>query len=161
MDNLIPRTPVVHVTSCRHNNNKDKKRRCLFCGCHYKADPRLGRRQKSCPRSACRKRRKSQSQQVWLKQNPGYFANRYENVIKPWRNTHSAYQRQRRVRLKREIQDTMPCHSSVITMHLGVMDHDLREIQDTIARQKANGRGFVVYGHLPRRDTRHDSPANS
>lgn len=156
MDNLIPHLPSDPNSSC-HHNNKDKKRRCLFCGRYYKADPRLGVRQKSCPQSNCRKRLKRQSQQAWLKKNPGYFAKRYESALKPWRIAHSDYQRQRRARLKREIQESMPYNSSIITMNLAVMDHDLREIQDAIARHRANGRGVVVHGRLLPRDTRRDS----
>ncbi|OPY67894.1 MAG: hypothetical protein A4E57_02067 [Syntrophorhabdaceae bacterium PtaU1.Bin034] len=60
-------------------------KQCLFCGRYFTPDYRVGDRQKSCPRSECRKARKRAAQKEWMKKNPDYFADLYQAYVKPWR----------------------------------------------------------------------------
>ena len=121
------------------------KPHCQFCGRFFRADRRVGTKQKSCSRSECRKKRKQATQQLWARNNPDYFKGRSE-VVREWRAKNPDYQRLWRVR-RREIQDAMPMKSRIISVDLAVMDKRLQtEIQDTIRRLKACGRGFLVLG---------------
>lgn len=93
----------------------------------------------------CHKKRRQTAQQRWTEKNPGYFKGR-SDVVREWRSRHPDYQRTWRAQ-RREIQDEIPCKSSMITIHLAIVDEDLKvEIQDKIRQQKALGVGFLVAG---------------
>ena len=55
---------------------KRRSRKCSACGCWYAADPRVGTRQKTCGREACRKVRKARVQREWSRRNPDYWTER-------------------------------------------------------------------------------------
>jgi hypothetical protein len=93
----------------------------------------------------CRKKRKHSAQARWLQKNPGYFKGRSE-VVREWRSRHPDGQRLWRTK-RRELQDEIPRKSSIITIHLAVMDQGLKvELQDEIRRQRALGMGFLIAG---------------
>ena len=129
-------------------DSKSQQKKCQFCGRFFRPDSRVGKRQIACSREICRKLRKQKAQRTWLAGNPDYFKGRSLET-KAWRLNNPDYQRTWRQRRRREIQDKMSCNSSIITMHLAIMDASLKvEIQDEIRRQNALGRGFVVAGRL-------------
>jgi len=93
-----------------------RQKRCEFCGRFFVVDRRVGNRQRSCSRPACRNARKKAAQARWVKNNPGYFKGRYENTRR-WREAHPGYQRQRRKKI-REIQDESTRLTPVKSMRL-------------------------------------------
>lgn len=128
------------------NNRQHHQHRCEFCGRYFKPHPSQGQKQRACGRPECKALRKKTSQKRWCKNNPGYFKGRY-SYVKDWRKSHPDHQKNRRTRMAREIQDTLPYNSSIITLHLAVMDKRLHiEIQDALRCERACGRGLVVCG---------------
>ena len=124
---------------------KVRRKRCAFCGRFFKPDYRVGDRQKSCPSSQCRAKRKQDSQRKWVQTNPGYFKDRYENT-KQWRKSHPDYQRRWRAR-RREIQDKIPLQSPIKTLRLVIpVKYFKGEIQDEIRLVRQCGCGFFVVG---------------
>ena len=65
-------------------------KRCAYCHSTYRPDPRTARFQKSCSAPACRRKRKQQAQEKFLKENPDYFRGRY-GQIKKWLAAHPGY----------------------------------------------------------------------
>ena len=53
-----------------------RRRRCTVCGELFRADPRVGPRQRACGRSQCQQERRKQTQARWRKRNPEYFLDR-------------------------------------------------------------------------------------
>lgn len=129
------------------------RKRCLFCRCEFRPNPRVGERQSSCGRGNCQKNRKKLAQKRWLKENPQYFHSRYENT-KLWRKQHPEYQKQwrakRRVRAGSEIQDEIqdeimvktPVKSFSLTFPFKMFQG---EIQDEILlKRESNHSGWVA-----------------
>jgi len=132
------------------------RKRCVYCGQYYRADPRTRKTQKSCRDPRCRAKRKRESQRRWTEANPDYFKGRYVNV-KEWRKKHPDYQRLWRKKV-REIQDEIPPSEPVRTMVLVIPEKMLKgEIQDEIRLVRQCGCGFYVAGGKEAlRDTRFD-----
>ena len=81
---------------------KVKKKRCQFCGCWYKPDPRTARFQKTCSKETCRKARERQKNRNWTARNPDYQSCRSakvrawavgSNYWKRYRASHPEYVR--------------------------------------------------------------------
>ena len=124
---------------------KKVQNRCVYCGRYFKADYRVGERQKSCKDKECQAKRKRESQKRWVEANPGYFRGRYPNT-KQWRQQNPDYQRLRRQKA-REIQDEIPPAEPVKTLVLVVPEKMLKnEIQDEIRLVRQCGCGFYVAG---------------
>jgi hypothetical protein len=87
------------------------EKRCAFCGRFFRPDKRVGDRQKSCQVPRCQKKRRQAQQKAWLSRNPGYFTGRYE-YVKEWRLAHPGYQKERRGRMRGEIQTQIPPRNS-------------------------------------------------
>jgi len=115
----------------KKKRKKCPTKNCAYCGKFFRADQRVGGRQKSCFRVECKKRRKNVSQQRWLQANPDYYRGRYEE-LKCWRAKNPGYQRNWRAR-RREIQDKYLPKSSIKTIRLELPVKLLQdEIQDEI-----------------------------
>jgi hypothetical protein len=84
-----------------------RQKHCEFCGRFFTPDARLGERQRCCSRPECKRLRKRTSQASWTKKNKGYFQGRYGNTLL-WLEAHPGYLRQRRRRMRRDIQDAIP-----------------------------------------------------
>ncbi len=124
---------------------KEKQRRCAYCGRFFKADRRVGDRQKSCRRRECQAKGKKEGQRKWLESNPGYFKGRYEET-KAWRKLNPLYQRQWRAK-KREIQEEIPPGSPIRTIRIVIPEKWLQgEIKDEIRLVRQCGCGFFVTG---------------
>jgi hypothetical protein len=54
-----------------------KKRRCPHCWRLFVADARVGDRQRTCGREACRKEHKQQYDRKWRREHPDYFRGTY------------------------------------------------------------------------------------
>ena len=77
------------------------KKKCLYCGKEFIADPRVGQRQNACS-VQCQKLRKRENNKVFSRNNPGYWRGRYES-LKEWRQKHPDYQRQWRQKRKQSV----------------------------------------------------------
>lgn len=130
------------------------QKRCIYCGRYFKADPRVGLRQKSCKDKVCQAKRKKESQGRWLESNQGYFHARYE-YVRQWRKNNPDYQRRWRAK-RREIQDEIPTSTPMRTIRLVIPAVWFKgEIQDEIRLKRQCGCGFFVAGE-GMQDTRLD-----
>lgn len=77
------------------------KKKCLYCGREFIADPRVGQRQKACS-AQCQNLRKKDNNRQFSKNNPGYWCGRY-GYVKQWRQKHPEYQRKWRQKRKQAI----------------------------------------------------------
>jgi len=120
-------------------------KRCVSCGRFFEADPRIGKRQKSCG-PKCRKEHKRLRDKAWRRKNPDYLKGRYE-YVKGWRAGHPGYQKARRCKKRREIQVEMPAESPIKSMRLHLRCNlRLREIQAQMLRVRQVGQAFWVDG---------------
>jgi len=53
-----------------------RQRRCTVCGELFRADPRVGGRQRTCRRSECQQERRRGTQRRWRERHPDYFVYR-------------------------------------------------------------------------------------
>jgi hypothetical protein len=53
-----------------------RRRRCTVCGELFRADLRVGPRQRACRRPECQQERRKETQGKWRERNPEYFADR-------------------------------------------------------------------------------------
>jgi hypothetical protein len=53
-----------------------RRRRCTVCGELFRADWRVGARQRTCSRVECQQERRRETQGNWRKRNPDYFMDR-------------------------------------------------------------------------------------
>jgi len=135
-------------------STNEKQKRCIYCGRYFRADKRVGARQKACKDPDCQARRKKDAQQRWLQSNPGYFRGRYDTV-KQWRKEHPDYQRRWRAK-RREIKDEIPPSKPIRTIRLVIPAVWFKgEIQDEIRLKRQCGCGFFVAGG-EMQDTRSD-----
>lgn len=71
------------------------RKRCPFCWSLFYPHPRLGKRQISCGKQECNKKRKKRSQKRWSKKNPLTFRGRYP-YLKEWKKQNPDYLKQYR-----------------------------------------------------------------
>ncbi|MEK6560211.1 MAG: hypothetical protein AABZ07_00630 [Nitrospirota bacterium] len=132
-----------------------KQKRCVYCKRFFRPDSRVGARQKSCKEKECQKKRKAESQKMWVESNAGYFQGRYA-YVREWRMRNPDYQRQWRATRRDEIQDEMPLENPVKTVRLAIPERWLSgEIQDEIRLVRHCECGVFVAGGLLQ-DTRQD-----
>lgn len=98
------------------------KKKCLYCGKEFIADPRVGQRQKACS-ARCQRLRKKENNKAFSKNNPGYWQDRYE-YVKEWREKHADYQRQWRQKSKQR----------AVTSQDEIQAEILRKVIDSIER---------------------------
>jgi hypothetical protein len=109
-----------------------RQKHCEFCGHFYTPDRRVGKRQRSCPRTECKRKRKRASQTAWTKKNQWYFKGRYDTTRR-WLGAHPGYLRQRRAK-RRDIQDEIPELTSRKSVRLLVPAKWFKsDIKDTMA----------------------------
>lgn len=53
-----------------------RRRRCTVCGELFRADRRVGARQRTCSRAECQQERRQETQGRWRERNPDYFMDR-------------------------------------------------------------------------------------
>ena len=87
------------------------KRKCLCCGEFYPPDHRNLRHQRYCPKPACRKESKAQSQRRWQQrpENQNYFRSP-ENCerVKDWRKRNPGYWRKKKSLTQVPLQEVFP-----------------------------------------------------
>jgi hypothetical protein len=125
-------------------------RPCLYCGNHYRPDPRTAAIQKACGRESCRKARRRQAQTRYVAANPDVFEGRYPKTrvwlaerpgyLRRYRKKHPDYvnadhrarveRRRGDRRRKSDIQDAIRRRRIEDIRRLRGSD-----IQDTIRRQ--------------------------
>jgi hypothetical protein len=110
-------------------------KKCEFCGRFFVPDPRVGNRQRACSHPACKKARKRGSQQKWVADNPGYFADRYPYV-----------KEQRQKRHREVIQDEIPPAKPYLKLVLVVPGRNLSVIQDEIILRRVDKTTFAAPG---------------
>jgi hypothetical protein len=70
-------------------------KRCKYCGAFFIPDPRVGKRQKTCGSTSCKKALKAKNSAKWRQKNPDYYKGDYPRV-KKWFSKHPGYLRQYR-----------------------------------------------------------------
>lgn len=90
---------------------------CIFCQDIFYPDRRVEKRQKVCDKLSCKLKRKSQSQQNWLKQNPDYFKGRYSQLKDQILKNKKDKVSQSKVPLSLSIQDELTsCNNNLLTL---------------------------------------------
>ncbi|MBN2395295.1 MAG: hypothetical protein JXC36_02400 [Candidatus Atribacteria bacterium] len=127
------------------NKRKIQQNRCPHCGKFFKPDNRTKDWQTSCRSRKCQVKRKTEAQRKWLKENPNYFTERYDNT-KQWRMSHPDYQRKWRIKRK-EKQKAKSSKLSVKSIKLIVPEKLFKgDIQDEIKLVKQCDCSFFVTG---------------
>ncbi len=67
-----------------------KRKKCRYCQSSFIPNPRVGKRQKTCGKPACKKALKAQNNARWRKENPDCCRNDYPRV-KQWLDEHLDY----------------------------------------------------------------------
>lgn len=131
-----------------------KKTQCDYCDHSFVPDPRVGNRQKACPKKSCQKKRHAKAHAKWFEKNPNAYRGRYPNT-KTWLSKHPNFlsnyraehpdyveadnqrHRERRKEKKRrnaDIQDEMRLKITGILELLDVWPtHPRADIQDSMA----------------------------
>jgi len=60
----------------RRSDSKRRDKPCSECGAWFTPHPRLGDRQRTCGKAACRRAQKRRTQRAWSARNPGYWTER-------------------------------------------------------------------------------------
>ena len=128
----------------------DNQKRCLFCGRFFCPKKQVGKRQISCLRPECQKKRQKAQQVKWRKANPGYFQGRYA-YLKEWRKANPGYQKRWRAKntAKRagEIQTLVSDVTPINTIRLNTRANvDLGEIQTLVLTLTKSGQALWVTG---------------
>jgi hypothetical protein len=118
-------------------------KRCLFCGRFFVPDPRVGERQKACPREPCKKKRKAVAQRAWCENNPGYFQGRYP-YVKQWRQQKKSSPMGSGQGV---IQDKIPLSKPCLRLILLIPADKDGMIQDEILLRRQSRRTFVADGY--------------
>jgi hypothetical protein len=106
-----------------------RSNKCRICGDLFLADPRNRKRQKYCPKPACKAAGKAARQRRWLAQGPNrdYFRGPDQvQRVREWRAVHPGYWRGHRRQGEGALQDA-----------LNVQAHDLAKDIDAFALQDA------------------------
>lgn len=127
-------------------------KRCAYCGRWFQPDPRIGRRQKACPRPECGRARRRQNWRSWSKRRPDFPATRRHKVRAwakacpdywaGWRKDHPAYRERekRRMLAKRRRARRVAKQTAMPEIAVG----KLRDIQamgpEAVAKQTASSR---------------------
>ena len=96
---------------------------CAYCKTPFFPDPKVGKRQKTCGKPACKRALKAENNRRWRQKNPGYYRNDYcrlrawlehnPGYLKGYRESHPEYieknrkaqkVRDRRKKLRLDIQ---------------------------------------------------------
>ena len=86
------------------------QRKCLCCRLFFDVDPRIGERQRYCPKPDCQRASKAASQAAWLAKphNCDYFRDAVHVArVQAWRAQHPGYSRAKR-RDPPALQDSLP-----------------------------------------------------
>jgi len=98
-------------------------KKCPHCKIRFTPDPRVGKRQKTCGKPACKRALKAENNRSWRQRNPDYYRNDYSRLsawleqnpgyLKCYRESHAEYieknrkaqqVRDRRKKLRLDIQ---------------------------------------------------------
>jgi hypothetical protein len=91
-----------------HPPMKRNTRHCIECNREFVPDPRVGRRQVTCGRPSCQRKRHAHKCRQWHEQHPKSKENHYHDGIVPFRKQHPDYQRiWRWLRRIREIREKL------------------------------------------------------
>lgn len=123
------------------------KKRCIFCHCWYRPDPRIGQEQLACWRAECRKERKAQADRNWRIKHPGYgskwkyklraWAANYPSYWKHYRKTHPEYAERERKRMSSQ-RERLKTVAKEDAMRQIAVDK-LRSIQAPLPKTVAKG----------------------
>ncbi len=123
-----------------------QQKRCACCGRFFRANNRVGDRQKNCKRPECQKERRKRQQEKWRKANADYFTGRYE-YLKEWRKANAEYQKDWRAQKAGEIQAQMPPVKPIVSIRLSTRENlDLGEIQTLVLSVVHAGQALWVTG---------------
>ena len=135
--------------------NHSQQKRCVCCGRFFRADKRVGDRQKCCARKECRQKQRKVQQAKWRRSNPGYFTGR-SGYVKEWRKRNPDYQKRRRAKKHGEIQTEYTPLTSIKSIPLKIRTQvNVCEIQSLVLSVVYGGQALWVDGvrMLKNRDT--------
>ena len=112
-------------------------KKCLYCKTQFIPHPKVGKRQKTCGKPACKKALKSDNNRKWRQRNPDYYSKGYSRLkdwleenpgyLKRYRGSHPEYVkknreaqrvRDRRKKLRLDIQAQLKGQIPTITNEL-------------------------------------------
>ena len=120
-------------------------KRCVHCGRYFRADKRVGDRQKVCARMECKRQRKKLAQQTWKQNNPGYFSDHYGVYIKPWRQKRCEEKDSRQGK-RQVIKDEIPTSKPYQELVLLIPAESADVIKDEIRLRRVDSTTFAAYG---------------
>ena len=87
-----------------------RSNKCRICGDLFTCDPRNRKRQKYCPKPACKAKAKAARQRRWLgrAENRDYFRGAHHvQRVREWRAAHPGYWRQHQGQAQHALQDAL------------------------------------------------------
>ena len=112
-------------------------KKCPYCKIQFIPHPKVGKRQKTCGKPACKSALKSDNNRLWRQRNPDYYSNGYSRLkdwleqnpgyLKEYRKSHPEYVkknreaqrvRDRRKKLRLDIQAQLKRQAPEITNQL-------------------------------------------
>jgi len=113
-----------------------RSNKCRICGDLFAADPRNHKRQKYCPKPACKATGKAARQQRWLAkaENRDYFHGAEQvQRVREWRAAHPGYWRRLRRQARGPLQDALAAQP--IELPTGIASSDGFALQDALRMQ--------------------------
>jgi hypothetical protein len=99
-----------------------RSNKCRICGDLFTFDPRNRKRQKYCPKPACKAAGKAARQRRWLgrAENRDYFRGEHHvQRVREWRAAHPGYWRRHRGQARRALQDALDAQPVDLTGGIG------------------------------------------
>lgn len=113
-----------------------RSNKCRICGDLFTADPRNRKRQRYCPKPACKAAGKAARQRRWLAQprNRDYFCGpEHVQRVREWRATHPGYWRRHRSPEQHALQDAL--ERQAVDLNDGIGGSTETALQDALRCQ--------------------------
>jgi len=107
---------------------------CEVCGDVFTPKPQVGKRQRTCGKTECKRELHNRSQRKWMERNPDYYKGRYP-YVKEWLKAHPDYQRNYRARIKENSHKNGEfdiCRKAWLTCAYGTPQDELTICEDSV-----------------------------